>query len=412
MQQHRFISGFLAILAVTFLALASCNHKENPEKRITFDPDGMVVIEGKRTFIIGSYYKYTGDKAFEDMAGDGYNYVRVGRNITELDEAWANGLHSWVSIGYLDPGSSEESRQELLATVYELKDHPGLLCWETQDEPAFTWNSGELRVAPEPLIATYDLIKKQDPDHLVYMNHGPVNVVSTLQLYNPANDIIACDVYPVIPEGIRVSYALYPDGKQGDLLNTYISQVGEYTDKMMQVGQASKPLFMVLQGFSWEMLRAEEERDLSKILYPSYLQNRFMAYNSIIHGANGIVYWGTRFTPPDAPFWDDLKRVTRELGEMQEVLASPSSDILIDKQYHELGYSVDAGVEILAKAFQDDVYLITANADRYPAKVSMRGLNIYKNARELKEDRVLDISEGELTDEYGPFGVHIYLLTR
>jgi hypothetical protein len=372
----------------------------------------MLVIDGKRTFIIGSYYQYAGDEPFEEMAGDGYNYLRLGKDLSALDIAWAHGLHAWVSIGSIDPENREESSRQLRATVNELKNHPGLLCWETQDEPAFTWNSAELRVPPDQLIETYDLIKQEDPQHLVYMNHGPVNLISTLQKFNPATDIIACDIYPVIPRGIRLSYALFPDGKQGDLLNTYISQVGEYADKMRQVGGASKPLFMVLQGFSWEMLRAEEDRDPAMILYPSYEQTRFMTYNSIIHGANGILFWGTRFTPPEASFWDDLKRVTRELGDMHDVLSAPSLEMGVGKRYHELGNSVDAGVEILTKAVQEDVYLITANADRYPVKVTLSGLNNFQLARVLTEDRVLDIVGGELTDDYQPFDVHIYLLSN
>ena len=50
--------------------------------------------------------------------------------------------------------------------------------------------------------------------------------------HNPSTDIGAVDVYPVIPHGIKPSYALFPDGMQCDLLNPYISQVGEYVDKM------------------------------------------------------------------------------------------------------------------------------------------------------------------------------------
>ena len=403
---------FLVVLAIACSALYSCKQAGEPEKRITSDTDGMLIIDGKRTFIIGSYYKYPGDRAFEEMAGDGYNYIRVGKEKAELNKAWAQGLYSWISIGSLDPDNREESSTRLSATVNEFKDHRGLLCWETQDEPAFTWNSGEHRVPPGQLIETYDLIRQEDPDHLVYMNHGPVNLISTLKKYNPANDILACDVYPVIPDGIRVSYALFPDGKQGDLLNPYISQVGEYTDKMKEVGGVSRTLFLVLQGFSWEMLREEDDRDAAMILYPSHAESRFMAYNAIIHGANGIVYWGTRYIPPEAEFWDDLKRTTRELGEMQEVLAAPSIDLEIGRQYHELGNSVDAGVEILAKAVNKDIYLITANADRYQAKVSLSGLQDFQQARVLTEDRVLDIVDGEFTDEYLAFDVHIYLLTN
>lgn len=400
------------MLALACTAMHSCEQAGEADGRIRSDRDGMLVIQGRRTFIVGSYYGYEGDGAFENMALDGYNYVRVGKDRAALDQAWAHGLYSWISIGYLEPGDGEENIKRFLATIEELKDHPGLLCWETQDEPAFTWNSEALRVMPEPLIDTYEKIKQADPEHLVYMNHGPVNLVSTLRSYNPANDVIACDIYPVIPDGIRPMYALFPDGKQGDLLNVYISQVGEYTDKMRKVGGVSRPLFMVLQGFSWEMLRPEKDRRPDMILYPDYHQTRFMAYQAIIHGANGILYWGTRYTPPDAPFWEDLKRVTRELGGMQKVLAAPAGELEIGMRYHELGHSVDAGVEILIKELEDGLCLITANADRYPVKVSLEGLGAYRQASVFPENRILVIEDGELTDDYRAFDVHVYFLTR
>ncbi len=103
-------------------------------------------------------------------------------------------------------------RERIAQLVNRFKNHPSLLCWEMEDEPAFTWNSAEPRINPEPLIETYRLIKQEDPHHPVITNHGPVNLISTLAKYNRSTDIVACDVYPVIPHGIEPTYALYPDG--------------------------------------------------------------------------------------------------------------------------------------------------------------------------------------------------------
>ena len=88
---------------------------------------------------------------------------------------------------------------------------------------------------------------------------------------------------------------------------------------------------MVLQGFSWEMLRKEEERDATKILFPTLHQARFMAYNAIIHGANGIVYWGMSYTPQPSEFWTNLKKVTKEVGGLEEVLSAKTIPVDIKK---------------------------------------------------------------------------------
>jgi len=326
----------------------------------------------------------------------------------QLDLALKNELWAWISLGSINPNKANETSTRIKENVRKFKDQPALLCWETVDEPAFTWNSAELRVKPEPLIQTYNLIKAEDSEHLVYMNHAPVNLVSTMQKYNPGNDIVACDVYPVIPHGIRPSYAIFPDGLQGDLLNPYISQVGEYVDKMRRVTGSGKPLFMVLQGFSWEMLRKENDRDPKMIKYPTYEESRFMAFNAIIHGANGIVYWGTSYTPQPSSFWFDLKKVTHELGKMQNILAAHNVKMKIEKEYHELGHSVDAGIEMLVKNYNNKTYLLTANADKNPAKITFKSLINYTNGNVLTENRTIQIKDGEMTDTYKPFDVHIY----
>jgi hypothetical protein len=372
----------------------------------------MMVIDGKRTFIIGSYHLPKSENPYQTLAENGYNLIHTPANRKDLDKALANGLRTWITIGYIKHPKEREDSARISGIIEQFKGHPALLFWEMVDEPAFNWNKAEVKIPPEPLIATYKFIKSIDPEHPVYTNHGPVNLITTLQKYNPSTDVIACDIYPVIPHGIKPTYALYPDGLQGDLLNTYISQVGEYTDKMMRVGRHSKPLFMVLQGFAWEMLKPQAERDSSMILYPAYEQTRYMAYDAIIHGASGVIYWGTSHTPHPSEFIAGLNRVTRELAEMKEVLASGNAVLRIRKTYHELRYSVDAGVEILAKDYNGTLYLLTVNSDKNPVRVTLSGLGNYKSAEVLTEDRIVKVIKGSMTDDYKPFDTHIYRLTQ
>ena len=403
---------YFILLFVATLFFNSCHEKqhETPAK-FSYDHDGMLLIKGERKFIIGSYHLPKTEDPFNTLASNGYNYAKVS-DAAELNAAEENGLHAWIYTNSIKNEKKEEDEKRITSLVNEFKDHPALLFWEMEDEPSFTWNSTAPRISPEQMQETYDFIKKIDSEHLIITNHGPVNLISTLQLYNSSTDLVACDVYPVIPHGIVPSYALYPDGLQGDLLNPYISQVGEYVDKMKKVVHDSKPVFMVLQGFSWEMLKPEEERDTSMILYPTYEESRFMAYNAIVHGANGIIYWGTNYTPQPSPFMDDLNSVTKELAEMQEVLAAPTVDLKIKKEYHELMYSVDTGVEIMVKKAGGKTYLLTVNSDKNPVKVTLDGLINYKVASILKENRTIKIENSKLTDTYEPFGVHIYELDK
>jgi len=49
-------------------------------------------------------------------------------------------------------------------------------------------------------------------------------------------------------------------GRQGDLLNSTISQVGQYADKMRRVAGPSRAMWMVLQAFAWENLREKDRQ--------------------------------------------------------------------------------------------------------------------------------------------------------
>lgn len=380
--------------------------------QIKIDDDGMISIDGRRTFIIGAYHLPKSDAPYEELAQAGFNLVRVSAAKEAFDRAQQYGLKVWYAIGAVDLKNAEQSKKELAAKIEPFSSHPALLFRETVDEPAWTWKEAGARVRPAPIIKAYEWTKKLDPDHLLYLNHAPVNLVSTMQQYNAGTDIVACDIYPVIPHGIRPMFALFPDGMQGDLLNCTISQVGEYADKMRRVAGPDKPMFMVLQGFAWEMLRKPQERDSSKILYPTFQQSRFMAFNAIIHGANGILYWGTAYTPQPSEFWSNLKKVTAELAGLQEVLAARREPLTIEKIYHEMGHSIDAGVEILVKRVGDDYYLLTANADKNPVKATLTGLPSAASVEVLNEDREIAVTDGRFTDFYEPFAVHIYRLIK
>lgn len=408
----RFNRFFFQTLLAGVLFLSGCAGETVQQKQIDYADDGMLVIDGKRTFIIGSYHHPKTSRPFHELAKHGYNYTRIAADQAALDSAHAHHIMTWMVTGSIQPGNESADRERIGQLVNRFKNHSSLLCWEMEDEPAFTWNSAEPRIQPEPLIETYQLIKQEDPDHLVITNHGPVNLISTLAKYNRSTDIVACDVYPVIPHGIKPTYALYPDGLQGDLLNPYVSQVGEYTDKMKQVVENSRPVFMVLQAFSWEMLKKEEERDTTMIRYPNYKESRFMAYNAIVHGATGILYWGSNYTPQPSPFMDDLNKVTGELAGMQEILSASTVELNIIKEYHELGYSIDTGIEILSKRVNDTYYLISVNSDKNPVKVSLKGLDKFDKANVVSEDRTVTIETGLLTDYFEPFEVHIYELSN
>lgn len=381
---------------------------------LSYDSDGAIVVNGERTLIVGSYYAAKSDRPYAEMAEAGFNLVRAS-GPEQMDQAQAAGVMAWTSVGALDLEKREESEAKLRERVNTIKGHPALAIIETIDEPAWDWLKKTPRVKPEVFKQTYPILKELAPDKLLYMNHAPANLVSTMKPYNAGTDIVACDIYPVNPGGLTTMYALFPDGRQGDLNNSHISQVGEYVDKMRRVAGPDRPLFMVLQAFAWEKLVQEtdvvEQRE-EKIFYPSYNQSRFMAFQALIKGANGIMYWGSDYTPQPSQAWDDLKRVTREVADLGEVIVAPDPGVAVETTYHEMGHSVDDGIQILVRDHGGFRYVFTCNADKNKHKATLAGLGEWTKCTVLNEDRELALAGNVITDEWPRFSVHIYRLEK
>ncbi len=405
-------TGVLLLISLGFAGSAAA-----APLRTAYDDDGIITVNGVRTLIIGSYYagsKYSASQsmaeAYAELAEAGFNLVHAGAK--DLDEVHVAGLMAWSNAGTLDLDDREKSTQRLLDAVNAVKDHPALAFLETVDEPAWTWMKAEARVPAQALVEAYPIIKGADPNHLLYTNHAPTNLVKTMRAYNDGTDIVAVDIYPVNPGGLKHTYALFEDGYQGDLNNIYISQVGEYVDKMRRVTGPNRPLFMVLQAFAWEMLTDEGERRQEKILYPTYLESRFMAFQALIKGANGIVYWGSHYTPQPSQCWTDLKRVVREVADLAPALAERTAPLQLELDYHEVGHSVDEGVQWRAKEHGGKLYVFTCNADKNPCRATVSGLDGWTSCKVLNEDRDLPMDAGNFTDDWKRFDVHIYELSR
>lgn len=405
----RLLTALLVLLACVGPALAAGNI-------VTVEKGGHLLVNGKRLFPLGLYTKPKGPDPYGEMAQAGFNLVSCGFDAKELDAIAEAGLYCWIPLGgTLDLSKDREAREARIRQVVAgAKDHPALLMYESQDEPAWTWNEDAKAAAlPENLALGYRLVKQLDPNHIVTLNHAPRNTIETLRKYNQACDAVSVDIYPVVPADILHICGLTPDGRHGDLSNQTISCVGEYVDKMRKVAGPDRPVWMVLQGFAWAALD-KEAKIRSSIVYPSYEQTRYMAWQSVIHGCNGIIYWGTHYIEQPGECWNAIKRVVRELADLHEVLVADEAAVALEKEYEELGYSIDAGVETSVRDAGEFRYVLSANSSVDPAAVTFRGLSEVPDGEMevVGEGRKVSVKGGVFRDEYTGFAVHIYRARR
>lgn len=398
------------LLAVILLWSAVCCSKRTlaASSASKLGSDNTILVDGERFFAIGIYSIPKGDEPFKELAEAGFNLVRCGSK-AEMEGAYKYGMKTWVALGdNLDLSKDTEKRKDWIREkVGDLKSHPALLAWESMDEPAWTWkNDAQPRASAEGLAQGHKFVKELDTEHLLWINHAPRNTEKTLARFSQNADIIACDVYPVIAKDIDAdnTYAIMPNGKQTDLANQTISCIGEYVDKLIKAAGGNKAVWIVEQGFAWD-----DRQHPDNPFYPTYQEMRFMAYNAIIHGANGILYWGTHAMPQPSKHWSDLKKLSRELGDLADVLASVTIPNKVQMDYEEMGFSIDRGVEIMFKDHNGVKYMFAANTTVGPVKVAFSDLPSPVHSIEvLFEGRKLDVSGGAFQDIFEPYGVHVY----
>ncbi|NPV46427.1 MAG: hypothetical protein HPY69_05695 [Armatimonadetes bacterium] len=356
--------------------------------------DNMLIVQGQPFFPLG-IYESPGTEAYLRMLRDaGFNLCMchglpdAGAQAL-LDKVYAAGMRLWVPLGSLLDFSSDAAmkRQRLAEMVQRAGDHPGLLIWESIDEPA--WGGADA----DGLYEGYCHLRLIDQQRLIWTNHAPRNLISTLAYYNRATDASGCDIYPV------------PDGAgHSNLPNSTISVVGDETRKNREAVGGQKPVFMVLQGFGWgELSRGQTPRPA--VITPTFEQSRFMAYDAIVHGANGLLYWGTHYTEKPSRFWSELRSLVSELAALHDVLAALPYR---GEDQAQLA-SPAKGVVLLHKQHNRRNFLFLVNETAVDTTATVKAPNIYAgHVRRLFEGAELPMGpEQVLTVPLGPYGVAV-----
>lgn len=393
--------------------------------KITFDPNGVLEIDGKKTFVISfALPPPAGGKTPEakdglaELKDAGANFARIApqkwpteekqgsdaamqRISAWLDAAAAAHMFCWITLGELPaikPGQTEKE-QRLRKIIARFKNHPALGGWKGADEPA--WG----KVPVDSVMRAYKIFKEMDPDHPVIVIHAPTKASLPLKPYMAACDVTGVDIYPIA----------YPPGMHSDFGNREISVVADCT-KWVARAADRKPLWMTLQ-IAWGGTASEGKT----LKFPTFPEERYMAYAAIINGARGINYQGgalpLSLNERDAKlgwnwtFWKKVMRpLVEELGEnspLNPALIAPNAKLPI-----KLEGSDD--VEFCVRQVKDELFLLAAKREGVTGKIKFSGLPAVDKvgAVMFEEPRKIEVKEGALEDWFGPNEVHVYRLRR
>jgi hypothetical protein len=407
---------FAALLVSMFVSSASAGTK------VTLDENGVLEIDGKKTFVFSvslppmpGAKSPSGRDGLTEIHDAGVNFSRIRpvtavqdyteagiRSIgTWLDAANKAGIHCWVTLGHLPAVDAKKpDNEKLLRLAIELyKDHPALGAWKGFDEPAW------VKQSPEPMIASYKLFHQLDPNHPVIIIQAPMKASLPLASYVPTGDIFGVDIYPVT----------YPPGNHSDLPNKEISLVADWT-KIIRDAVKPKPIWMTLQ-IAWAGTATEGKT----LRFPTFAQQRYMAYAAIINGARGINFQGGErplsLNERDSKLgwnWTYFDKVMRllleELGEnspMQPALVAANSKLPVKLRGAD-------DIDFVVREAGSDIYILAAKREGKTVKVTFSGLPVgaAQAAAMFEEPRKVQIKGGEFEDWFGPDEVHIYRIKR
>ena len=393
--------------------------------RVTLDENGVMVINGKKTFIFSVSLPPKpdgktpeGTDAFAELRDAGLNFMRIRpttmtedfKDWTEsgvrsigawLDAAAGQGMHCWVTLGpipAIKPGDTKN--EKLLRLAIELyKDHPALGGWKAFDEAAW------VKMPAAPMLKAYQIFKELDPNHPVIVIQAPEHHALPLEDYVPVGDIMGVDIFPLE----------YPPGKHGDFPNKEISVVADATQWISKIANG-KPVWMSLQ-ISW----AGTSGPGKTLRMPTFPEERYMAYAAIINGARGINFQGGErvrsLSERDLKLgwnWTHWKKVMRPLLEelgakspLQPALVAANSRLPV-----KLAGATD--IDFCVREVGDEVFILAAKREGATVKVTFTGLPAMKStgAVMFEEPRSVEVKVGAFEDWFGPNEAHVYRLGR
>jgi hypothetical protein len=221
-----------------------------------------------------------------------------------------------------------------VATKYvEMLHHkPALLAWYTNDELATNW-------LPK-LHQMYEMVKKKDPDHPAFQVLYQMDI---LEKYFDVTDILGTDPYPV---------------GSADLTKTA-------TDTRLTIAatHGANGVWMVPQLMDWAVYKKE-----NKPHPPSLDEMRNQAYQAIINGATGLIWYSyydmmyekyprdesTKNTDLFHKRWNDATAMAREINQLIPVILEGNNRV-------KLNLPEKAPVEVGALQDKNRLLLLLAN---------------------------------------------------
>jgi hypothetical protein len=282
--------------------------------------------------------------------------------------------------------------------------------WMHGDEPDNAQRSKTTKdydpcVDPAIIINSYNDIKKNDPSRPVYINLGQgVSYIDYIGRGVCRGDI---NKYKVSANGYLkgcdiASFDIYPVNSRYEEIKNKLWYVPKGIDSLFSWSNNSKPVWC------WIECTQISERSPRK---PTTAEVKAEVWMALIHGANGIGYFCHSFLTPtdDAALLHDItmikavKIINTQLISLAPVLNSPDY-----KGYATVSSTnTFVPVDIMTKKLKKEKYIFAVGM-RCGFTTATFSVMSGTSVEVLGEGRIINISDGQFSDEFSPYGVHLY----
>jgi hypothetical protein len=248
---------------------------------------------------------------------------------------------------------------------------PSLLAWYLVDEPEGA------NITPEEVHKRYDALKAKDKTHPIGITHstreGPTN-------YKAACDFSMMDIYPV-------------NRNRTDPLNA----TGMWTDAPRKAHGKDWPTFTYIQAFGGP------DTDGGIWAIPLPHEVRFMAFNALVHRANGILYFS--YWPRAPVTWASLATLNRDIERLVPWLLARGEERTVT--------SSDTAIEVRARKVADAGWMVIAtNSQPRPVRTTFRvdGMGDATLTMPFVAGRAVTARAGQWAERFSAYEEKVYLV--
>ena len=273
--------------------------------------------------------------------------------------------------------------------VETLRGDPGLALWKGVDEPVWSGYSADL------LRYSYDRLKALDPTRPQLILEAPRGTTADLAPYADMANVHGIDSYPVRYRSPRPN----------------LHWVGIWTRRLRPVTPSRAVWATLAACFSG----SDDPAGSGAIVRPTVRQMRYMAYDAILNGARGLIFFGNHnaqclSADETASVWSwsywtsVLRPLVRELGpagRLAPALVLPGSGVGVRTS--------DGRTPVVSRVVGRNLWIIAARHGGGTARVTFRGLpRGLRGGWVYREGRRVPARRGALTDTFRQWDVHVY----